>query len=596
MIAFTAPWVLGGLVLAAVPIVLHLVARREPPVVEFPAVRYLEETSRRHQRRVHVQHWLLLVVRTFLLILLVLAAAGPTRQGGMGLGAHAPTALVIILDNSLSSGAVRGGEATFTRLREAARATLARATPADRLWLVAADGVPRSGSADQLRAVIDSLDVSDWRLDLGAALTASQGLLAATPLPGEVVMLTDLQATAVSPAAGEFPLVIGVPESEPPPNLGVTRVDAGAQPWLGAGRLAVEVHGEAGEDPRPLRVAVAGREVRQLLVDPGVRTAIPLAAPVIGWHQVEVRVDPDELRGDDGAVVAVRQAAPAGVSWDATDRYVHAAMEVLLANGRIRRGSELTIGRLGPGSSIVPPPADPAELGALNRALAARGVGWAFGELASPASQTDSSLTLPAVAVSRRHRLSPLGSGVTGVLATVAGEPWLVRSGDVLLVGSRLDPDWTDLPLVAGFMPFMDALVNRDARGEVATLHAAPGDVVTLPGGVTHVRGPLGEHLAESGAPHLATVTGLHWLLADGDTVGVLAVNPDPRESGLAAATPAAVRTLWPRATLTSPEGAAAGAFGQGQRADLRGPFLWLVLLLAGVELLLGGSLRRRTP
>lgn len=595
MIAFAAPWVLGGLVLAAVPIVLHLVARREPPVVEFPAVRYLEETSRRHRQRVQVQHWVLLLVRTLLIVLLVLAAAGPTRQGSMGLGGHAPTALVIILDNSLSSGAVRGGEATLTRLRAAAGATLERATPADRLWLVAADGVPRSGSAERLRAVVDSMEVSDWRLDLGAALTVSQALLSATDLPGEVLVLTDLQATALSPAAGDFPVVIGVPETAAPPNLGVASVDAGAQPWLGAGRLGVEVHGDAGGEPRPLRVALAGREVRQVLIDAGVRTAIPMAAPMAGWHLVEVRLDPDELRGDDGAVTAVRQAAPATVAWEPTDRYVHAAMEVLLANGRIMRGSALTLGRLGPGPSIVLPPADPAELGALNRALAARGVGWAFGELAAQAGRTDSSMTLPPVVVSRRHRLAPLGSGVTGVVATVDGEPWLVRSGDVLLIGSRLSPDWTDLPLTAGFMPFMDALVNRDARGEVATLRAAPGDVVTLPGGVTRVLGPLGEQRVESGGPHLATVTGLHWLLDREDTVGVLAVNPDPRESWLAAATPEAVRALWPRTTLAAPEGAVALAFGQGARADLRGPFLWLVLLLGCVELLLGGSLRRRT-
>ncbi|HUG28795.1 MAG TPA: BatA domain-containing protein [Gemmatimonadales bacterium] len=595
MIAFTAPWVLGGLVLAAVPIVLHLVARREPPVVEFPAVRYLEETSRRHQRRVHLQHWMLLLVRTLLIVLLVLAAAGPTREGGVELGGHSPTALVIILDNSLSSGAVRGGEPTLSQLRAAAAATLERATPADRLWLVTADGVPRSGSAEVLRAVVDSIEASEWRLDLGAALTVSQALLATTSLPGEVVMLTDLQATAVSPASGDFPIVIGIPETEAPANLGIARLDAGAQPWLGAGRLSVEVHGEAGSDPRPLRVALAGREVRQVLVDAGARTAIPVAAPLVGWHRLEVRLDPDELRGDDGAVTAVRQAAPASVAWESADRYVDAAMEVLVANGRIVRGGEVTIGRFGSGSSIILPPADAAELGALNRTLAARGIGWAFAESASPAGRTDSSTTLPAVVVARRHRLLPVGSGVTGVIATVDGEPWLVRSGNVVVFGSRLDPEWTDLPLTAGYMPFMDALVNRYVRGELATLQAAPGDLVALPGGVTRVLGPLGDQRVESGGRYLATVTGLHWLVEASDTVGVLAVNPDPRESALAAATPAAVRALWPGARLLSPEGAATLAFGQGARADLRGPFLWLVLLLACCELLLGAALRRRS-
>src|SRR5690606_33067354 len=43
LMTFAAPWVLGGLVLAAVPIILHLIARREPPTVVFPATRYLAD-------------------------------------------------------------------------------------------------------------------------------------------------------------------------------------------------------------------------------------------------------------------------------------------------------------------------------------------------------------------------------------------------------------------------------------------------------------------------------------------------------------------------------------------------------------------------
>ena len=51
MIGFLHPWALAGLIAAAIPIVLHLLARREPPTVVFPAVRYLITTTREHQRR-----------------------------------------------------------------------------------------------------------------------------------------------------------------------------------------------------------------------------------------------------------------------------------------------------------------------------------------------------------------------------------------------------------------------------------------------------------------------------------------------------------------------------------------------------------------
>src|SRR5215208_390571 len=94
MISFLHPWVLAGLAAAAIPILLHLLAHREPPTVVFPAVRYLVTTTQEHQRRLKLQNWLLLLLRTLLIVLLVLAAAAPSvpRSGVPG---HAPRELVL---------------------------------------------------------------------------------------------------------------------------------------------------------------------------------------------------------------------------------------------------------------------------------------------------------------------------------------------------------------------------------------------------------------------------------------------------------------------------------------------------------------------
>src|ERR1043166_7933922 len=66
VIGFAAPWALLGLAAAAIPLLLHLFARRVPPTVIFPATRYLAETARAHHRRLTLQHWLLLLVRTLI--------------------------------------------------------------------------------------------------------------------------------------------------------------------------------------------------------------------------------------------------------------------------------------------------------------------------------------------------------------------------------------------------------------------------------------------------------------------------------------------------------------------------------------------------
>ena len=75
MIGFLYPWALAGLAAAAIPLLLHLRARHHPPAVTFPAVRYVQEATRRSERRLRLRHWLLLVVRTLLVAALVLASA-----------------------------------------------------------------------------------------------------------------------------------------------------------------------------------------------------------------------------------------------------------------------------------------------------------------------------------------------------------------------------------------------------------------------------------------------------------------------------------------------------------------------------------------
>jgi hypothetical protein len=208
MIGLLHPWALAGLVAAAIPILLHLLARREPPTVVFPAVRYLITTTREHQRRLKLQHLLLLALRTLLIVALVLAAAGPTVPS-RGVAGHSPSAMVLVVDNSPSSGVVVAGASRLSELQRAARQVLGRTTPDDAVWLLTADGVPRRGDRQTLLGEVDALPVSSRRLDLGAALGLAGDVLAGEPRPGEIALLTDLQATAVSGANVRVGVVVG---------------------------------------------------------------------------------------------------------------------------------------------------------------------------------------------------------------------------------------------------------------------------------------------------------------------------------------------------------------------------------------------------
>jgi hypothetical protein len=345
----------------------------------------------------------------------------------------------------------------------------------------------------------------------------------------------------------------------------------------------------------PVSARLGTRPARQALAHVGGAAVLTIPGVSSGWWNADAELDPDELRIDDRRVGVVRVAPVARVNWDAASRYVAAACEVLEANRRIGRGTEVTLGRLAPGGSIVQPPEDGAAIGALNRALAARGVAWRYGAPVLEPAMTDSGPLVGRVRVLRRYQLQPVESGRTGVLATAGGAPWLVRTGDIVLLGSRLDPAWTDLPVSAGFMPFMDALVNRIARGEVSLADGAPGDAVPLPDQVSDVRQGGRDWRVEGGGTFRPAEPGAYYLVAGADTVGAITANIDPRESRLAPASDAQARRLWRGVRLVGLADAGDATFSSAARGDLRGPLLWAALVLGLAEMALA-SLWRREP
>jgi hypothetical protein len=402
--------------------------------------------------------------------------------------------------------------------------------------------------------------------------------------PGEIALLTDLQASAASMAELRVPLVVGRPETPPPANVGIARLETGPQPWgSDGGRLTVSLAGDSGGGTA-VRARLGTRPARQALAHVGGAAVLAMPGVPTGWWSADAELDPDELGSTTTAWAwcgwrrsrAWTGTRPAG-SWPPRARCSRPTAESA-------RGREVTLGRLARGSSIVQPPEYPAALGALNRALAARGVGWRYGTpLITPAA-TDSGTLVGRVRVLRRYELQTAQSGRTGVLATVGGAPWLVRSGDVVLLGSRLEPAWTDLPVSAGFMPFMDALVNRLARGEVSLADGAPGEPVPLPDLVSEVRQGERDWRVEGGGVFRPNEPGAYYLLAGEDTVGAITANIDPRESLLAPASDAQARGLWNGARIVPLAEAGDAAFGSSARGDLRGPLLWAALLLALAE------------
>jgi len=100
---FLNPFVLFGLAAAGIPIILHLLNIRKLRTIEFSTLTFLKELQKSKMRKVKIRQWLLLLLRTLIVIFVVIAFSRPALKGSLaGLGTHARTSIVIILDDSYS--------------------------------------------------------------------------------------------------------------------------------------------------------------------------------------------------------------------------------------------------------------------------------------------------------------------------------------------------------------------------------------------------------------------------------------------------------------------------------------------------------------
>src|SRR5688572_27556644 len=218
---------------AAVPLLLHLLQRHQGPRFVFPALRYLRRAEKESARRIRLRQILLMLLRMVAILLIAFAAARPFwRAGGVG---HSPTAVVIILDNSMSSGAIDGETRVLDQLKERALEMLAAAGPDDRFWLLRA-GAPEEpalvGDASTTILRVRETEPTVARADLAQAITHARALLAAGAegRATEIHLLSDLQIsnfTASVRATSGTPLVVWHPDADAPRNRAIAAVEVG---------------------------------------------------------------------------------------------------------------------------------------------------------------------------------------------------------------------------------------------------------------------------------------------------------------------------------------------------------------------------------
>lgn len=590
---------------AAVPLLIHLLRRRTGARVEFPAARYLARAEQEHSRRLRLRNLLLMVLRVAAVLLLAFAAARPVgRLGGTG---HAPTAMAIVLDNSMSTSAIVGGIPVFAELRDAARSLASRAATADRLWLLTADGRVQGGSPRTVLAAIDATEPLAGAGNPAAAAIRAAALASGAGLAERrVAVITDAQATAWGEAVelGDVDVIAYRPRQAAPANRAV--VSAAAQPvrWMPRGSV---VAGIATRDSAAYRVTLGERTLARGAAAPppgggSAEVVVRANPPERGWLAGAVELAPDEMRGDDVRHFAAWIGAPPAVALDpGAGPFVRSAIESMEAGGLVTRGAGVGVvpaDALRGLPSVIIAPSNPVRIGAANRALDRAGVPWRFGAVV-PTPGIIRGDRLDGVDVSERFRLVPQGGAPTDTLARVGNDPWAVAGEGYVLIASPLDPRATSLPARAAFVPWLaDMVTQRLARDAGVVLAAAPGDSVTRPSWAESLEMPDGSRRVVAGATIAAPARpGVHFLSRAGRRAGALVVNTEPAESELGRLAPDEIRDrLRGRSTSVAdgPGAWDAMAFAGATRQPLLAPALLAVaLLLLGEALVATYGMRR---
>jgi aerotolerance regulator-like protein/VWA domain-containing protein len=562
---FLSPWFLLAGIAVAVPLILHLFHRHEAQRVVFPAIQYLLRTERDHARTIRFRQLLLLLLRTLAITALVLVGARPFLRGGGGV--HEPTTLVIILDNSMSSGRIVDEERVLERLKRAALESLDRVGHEDRVWVLRA-GEPWApaiqGTTEELVEAVRDTEVSAAGGNVSEALERAHSLVSqSTHDLREIHLISDGQADPGSGVLdiGAVSLVIYAADLLAGANshLDSLSIGGGLAPLANErSQLALRVDGVGEGADRPLRLIVDGSIRGAVSGAVGTTAVLPFGPFTIGWISGFVETDPDALAADDRRYFAFSvRPAPIVSTSGARSFFLESALAVMESADRVRRSSpgtppdaRLALGAAGLNEADVPavvfPDGDPNTLPALNRRLAAAGVPWRYA--IAPARGEAGVVTTPEIPVDlsetrvRSHfQLIPDARADTSrVLARLtSGEPWIVDAdtgaGRVLLLASPIEEDASSLPVTAVMIPLLDWALGTWSAGEGASGEVSAGSAIPLPVETAVVVDARGNSHPVQGLKKFEETrwAGIYDLLSDEGTIARVAVNPPSSESSM---------------------------------------------------------------
>ncbi len=208
---------LGWLAAAFLPLLIHLWSRRHYREAPWAAMEFLLAALKQKARRIRLEQWLLVAIRTLLIAVVVLAVAEPfIERIGMPLSTGGHTLRVLILDGSFSMAYKPTDKTRFERAKELSRQIVDESPQGDAFALVLMASPPRvvvgTPALDRGEIIreIENLRLPQDGSDLPATITAVRQIVENARRENlrldrsEAYFFTDLQRVAWAPPQSEI--------------------------------------------------------------------------------------------------------------------------------------------------------------------------------------------------------------------------------------------------------------------------------------------------------------------------------------------------------------------------------------------------------
>jgi hypothetical protein len=338
---------LGWLAIAAAPILIHLWNRRHHSQTAWAAMEFLLAAIQLHTRRMLLEQWLLLAIRTAEIVLVVLAVSEPYwKRPGLASGSGGTAHRMLAIDGSYSMGFKPTDQSRFEKAKELAKKIVEDSPQGDAFTLLLMSSPPRIvvgkpalERAEILRE-IDALQSTQTDADLPGTLTVIEQLIPKIRhdmpqiVQQEIYFITDMQRVSWAPqlrqnaladfrrrsaALAELAAIVILDVGQPGvDNLAVTALSL-TDPVAIAGRevnfwTTIRNFGRQAKNHQLVGFYADGRRVQQKYVDVPSGGEITMEFvhrfETLGDHAVEIRASGDELEVDNHRylAVSVRQA------------------------------------------------------------------------------------------------------------------------------------------------------------------------------------------------------------------------------------------------------------------------------------------------